>query len=277
MMEKLEADSFVRLYLQAEDETLVLTLISALLGLHQIRTEIDRRIGSKKIGAKYLLFLQRQEPGTLQALIDAVKPVLSYYSLKDDTPKDREQEVCLAIEKFIERLSRSVRTNLEDWSHIPASTVEGSKSLKAPTWEKVAPFFLQASIKQGIQKYHPILSGKVENAPLQVRTHFRDRYAGQAQKIAFPTTGEEVEPKEVPLEGEVKDELDPEALLADKQARERQGRMIQLCLKEDSALYWALVKHDGNKIKAAKELRISRPTLYERLDRIGKHIKNQIK
>lgn len=141
--------------------------------------------------------------------------------------------------------------------------------------------FLKRDIEDTLKNELPILSGKLEDAPLQTRTVLRDKYKIWCPQITFRTTGEVVTAKNLDLEKirpdklqELGNPLNPEILLDKKQSKEKEDKFFDGLKKSDPTLYWTLMKNRTetrvNKSKAAKDLKISRQALDKRLKKIRK-------
>lgn len=262
---------------QTGDGASLLLLATAFDALRMMAVVIERNLDPLPIGKEYVKFRDTGSEESLEKILQAISPMQSYYHIKHDPPEDRNQDIYAGFFEFIAKLQK---TPVGKWEDFPHTVLGDHRPAPHPEWDKKARVFLKHDIEDALRKDLPILSGKLENAPLQMRTVVRDKYLRWCPQVTFRATGEVVTPKNLDLEEirpeeiqKLGDQFSPEIKLGDKEEREDLERKLRAIAKADPSLYWALMKADGNKSKAATELGISRTALYERLDKVLEKLK----
>jgi hypothetical protein len=247
--------------------------------LEVVIQEFWRRIPEKKKGQKYLDYLDGNFEALNSLIQDITPKKASYYQISWNTHEDRAQDIQNALFAFIEKTKQSLNT--KEWDWLSASNpclLKQYRPVDNPEWETVGPAVLRRTIEENLEKFAPILSGKFDKGVvLEVRTFLRSEFESHYPGINFRKRPRPLQPKEVPLEKlgskrlqQIGTDWDPEVIVGQKLARDRQQKIMQGLLGEDSALYFALKKHKSNKTKAARELGITRDGLDKRLKRILK-------
>ncbi|MCH8054651.1 MAG: hypothetical protein IH857_00660 [Deltaproteobacteria bacterium] len=279
---RMTKDTLLDLASRTGDGTSLLLLSTARDALRMMTIVIEERLRRWKIGPEYVAYRDIKSKERLDKILQEISPKSSYYYIPGDEPEDRMHYIHVGFLEFIEKLKE---TPLADWDHFPHTVLGDHRPAPHPEWDEKAAEYLKRDIESTLKEDLPILSGELDNAPLQMRTVIRDIYSGRYYGIDPRTTPT---PKEIETDkispSEMKElgtELDPEILLTLKQSRDRQGRMLHLMATKDPILFWASMKHQTehhiNKTKVAEELDVSRPTLNERYEKITSEIKKLVK
>lgn len=269
---KVSKSDLSALALRTGDGTSLLLLATGFDALRMMAVAVERKLDPLPIGKEYVKFRDTSSEENLETMLQAISPTPLYYHIKGEPPEDREQDIYEGFLKFINRLQK---TPVGNWEDFPYTVLGDHRPAPHPEWDKKAREFLKRDIEDTLKNELPILSGKLEDAPLQTRTVLRDKYKIWCPQITFRTTGEVVTPKNLDLEKigpdkmqELGHSLNPEIKVGEKEEREAEKRNLLEIAKQDSELYFAWKKHKGNKSKIAGELGVSRPTLDKRLKKI---------
>lgn len=264
----LDANALTTLYSIRPDTKPLEYLIRWKLEREEIRRELDRRSKPYKLGREMIRLEEKLwEPGNFNRLLAAARvDRIQTRRPRKEGPEDLQQVALEGVAKWLADERRTMTTIRQTIGRgIPPLPRElGFPVNDKPPWDVFFPDRFWKSVGHVLAHYLPRLKGKPDQAVSQAKKNNWKKWE------ALKRTGEEItltEAKKLPREDQ-----DPEALLEMKQARTRQGRLLRSLAKEDSQLYFALKKHNGNKAKAAKELGISRPTLYKRLQDAKKKI-----
>jgi regulatory Fis family protein len=254
-----------------------LLLTIAFDALRMMAIVIERKLDPLPIGKEYVRFRDTKSEENLENILRTISPSPSYRRIKGEPPEDRRSDIQAGFFNFIDKLQKKPVGN---WRAFPRAVLADHRPAPHPEWDQKAREFLSREIENTLKSDLPILSGKLENAPLQMRTVVRDKYLKWCPQIIFPATGEVVTAKNLDLEKitdekmqELEGQFNPEIQLGDKEERENLARKLRAIAKSDAPLYWALMKTEGNKSKAAAALGISRTALYERLDKVLEKLK----
>jgi regulatory Fis family protein len=280
---KLSETDLLTLSAQSDDGISILFLATAMDALGIVAVEINERLQESPIGESYVQFRDSENRPNLEKILHQVSPPKSYYRIPGEPHEDRRNDILVGFFAFIDKLKKK-NTPVGDWENFPHTVLESHRPAPHPQLDKEARNCLNRDIGESLSSELPILSGKLETASLQMRTVLRDKYKQWCPDFTFPATGETVTPRHLDLEKigsdkmrELGDLLAAESVLhegAKERAKER--KLLQIA-KQDSALYFAWMKHQGNKSKIAAELGMSRPTLDSRLKKILKKIRSKTK
>jgi hypothetical protein len=273
---KVSKPDLSNLALQTGDGVSSLFLATAFDALRMIAIAIEKKLEQRPIGKKYVRFRDTVSEQSLDEVLKAISPSPSYYHIKNEPSEDRRSDIFTAFLDFIDKQKKAP---IENWADFPHTVLADHRVAPHPEWDNRAQAFLSREVEDTLRNDLPILGGKVENAPLRVRTALRDKYSSRFPQISFKTTGETVTPRNLDLEAitpdklhELGGQLNPEILFDARQSKTKKVELVDRIKKSDPQLYWALMKNRTanrvNKTKAAKDIGITRQALDKRIKKI---------
>src|SRR5262249_13702717 len=180
----MDTSYFVRRYTAVKNPKLILRLALARYWTNELILEIDRIANSQDIGKNVWrsglvgAFYQHQR-----------KLVPKKFKVAGETEDDRFNRALDGFQRFVQKKEKQAESLLGAEEVTQMSSIM-FKSLPSD-WYKTANLFVKNDLRACVETFYPIIGGKLEPAPLDIFSRFRDYYESHSE-LRPRTTGEKI-------------------------------------------------------------------------------------